>query len=82
MQLSSQIKHQSPQSDRLSIFWAIPSPKLSHFSVRAIHCNSSIQGFPNAFSGVSVSIPIAETVLPQNKKTAKNAVFNDNILKF
>ena len=28
MQLSSQIKHQSKESDRLSIFWAIPSPRL------------------------------------------------------
>lgn len=60
MQLSSQIKHQSPESDRLSIFFGqSPRRSFTHRSGRAIHCNSSSHFFPNAFSGVSVAIPIA-----------------------
>ena len=41
MQLSSQIKHQSEQSDTLSIFGQSPRLCFSRRSGRAIHCNSS-----------------------------------------
>ena len=67
MQLSSQIKHQSSQSDRLSIFWAIPSQPLTNalhnFANARVGLSTTTPqatAFAHAFSGVSVSIPIAE----------------------
>lgn len=64
MQLSSQIKHQSPQSDRLSIFFG-QSPRQAFPTARVGLSTATPRATTNAhaFCGVSVSIPIANPAL-------------------
>ena len=80
MKFNSQIKHHSKESDTLSNFFGqFPRSRLqffflqfSHRSGRAIHCNSSSHCIPNAFSGVSVSIPIAKQDFSKEDRFSKN----------
>ena len=60
MQLSSQIKHQSPQSDTLSIFGQSLAKAFPTARVGLSTATPQAFADANAFCGVSVSIPFAK----------------------